>query len=182
MMISNGAKAARSRKVGSSFDELEPEARRIVWATFKTYPVEILYRSLKDAGRQILRFQTGDGLTVRYARLVAPSLGEVFGPALERSVLESRQGRGELPIAEFRFLSTVGVIFGLSVVPLVLHRLAGSAAHAADCFADIRCGGNCFQRDCNRCAVGAIRSLLSTCRLADIVRRPSEHLLHNASP
>ena len=101
------------RNVGSSFDELEPEARRIVWATFKTYPVEILYRSLKDAGRQILRFQAGDGLTVRYARLVAPSLGEVFGPALETSVLESRQGRGELPIAEFRFLSTMGVIFGL---------------------------------------------------------------------
>jgi hypothetical protein len=45
--------------------------------------------------------------------LVAPRLGEVFGPALETSVLESRQGRGELPIAEFRFLSTVGVIFGL---------------------------------------------------------------------
>ena len=101
------------RNVGSSFDELEPEARRIVWGTFKTYPVEILYRSLKDAGRQILRFQAGDGLTVRYARLVAPRLGEVFGPALETSVLESRQGRGELPIAEFRFLSTVGVIFGL---------------------------------------------------------------------
>jgi hypothetical protein len=101
------------RNVGSSFDELEPEARRIVWATFKTYPVEILYQSLKDAGRQILRFQVGDGLTVTYARLVAPRLGEVFGPALERSVLESRQGRGELPIAEFRFLSTMGVIFGL---------------------------------------------------------------------
>jgi hypothetical protein len=60
------------RNVGSSFDELEPEARRIVWGTLKTYPVEILYRSLGDAGRQILRFQAGDGLTPRYARLVAP--------------------------------------------------------------------------------------------------------------
>ena len=91
--------------VGSSFDELEPEARRIVWETLKTYPVEILYRSLKDAGRQILRFQTGDGLTPGYARLVAPTLGEVFSPAVERSVLESKQGQGGLPIAEFRFLS-----------------------------------------------------------------------------
>ena len=101
------------RKVGSSFDELEPEARRIVWGTLKTYPVEILYRSLGDAGRQILRFQAGDGLTPRYAGLVAPRLGEVFGPALETSVLESKQGRGRLPIAEFRFLTTVGIIFGL---------------------------------------------------------------------
>ena len=100
-------------KVGSSFDELEPEARRIVWATLKTYPVAILYRSIKDAGRQILRFQTGDGLTPGYARLVAPTLGEVFSPAVERSVLESKQGQGGLPIAEFRFLHTVGVIFGL---------------------------------------------------------------------
>ena len=100
-------------KVGSSFDELEPEARRIVWGTLKTYPVEILYRSIKDAGRQILRFQAGDGLTPKYARLVAPFLGEVFSPAVERSVLESKQGQGGLPIAEFRVLHTVGVIFGL---------------------------------------------------------------------
>jgi hypothetical protein len=100
-------------KVGSSFDELEPEARRIVWETLKTYPIKILYRSLKDAGRQILRFQTGDGLTPGYARLVSPTLGEVFSPAVERSVLESKQGQGGLPIAEFRFLHTVGVIIGL---------------------------------------------------------------------
>ena len=113
MMISNGAKAARSEMLAAV--SMSSNLRRVVLygATFKTYPVEILYRSLKDAGRQILRFQAGDGLTVRYARLVAPRLGEVFGPALETSVLESRQGRGELPIAEFRFLSTVGVIFGL---------------------------------------------------------------------
>jgi hypothetical protein len=103
------------RNVGKSFDDLEPEARRIVWGTFKMYPAEILYRSLQDAGRQILRFQTGDGLTSIYARLVAPSLGEVFGPVVETSVLESRQGRGGLPIAEFRFLNTVGVIFGLGL-------------------------------------------------------------------
>jgi hypothetical protein len=100
-------------KVGSGFDKLEPEARRIVWGTLKTYPVEILYRSIKDAGRQILRFQTGDGLTPTYARLVAPLLGDVFSPAVEKSVLESRQGQGRLPIAEFRVLHTVGVVSGL---------------------------------------------------------------------
>ncbi|HEX3339683.1 MAG TPA: hypothetical protein VHT68_10985 [Pseudolabrys sp.] len=103
------------RNVGRSFDDLEPEARRIVWGTFKMYPAEILYRSLHDAGRQILRFQTGDGLTSIYARLVAPSLGAAFGPAVETAVLESRQGRGGLPIAEFRVLNTMGVIFGLGL-------------------------------------------------------------------
>jgi hypothetical protein len=90
-------------KVGSSFDELEPEARRIVWETLKTYPIKILYRSLKDAGRQILRFQ-GDGLP-RDTREWFRQLGEVFSPAVE-IVLESRQGRGELPVKIF---STVGL-------------------------------------------------------------------------
>ena len=105
--------ASPFRTVGSSFDELEPEARRIVWGTLKAYPVEILYRSLQDAGRQILRFQAGDGLTPTYARLVAPILSEVFSPAVETAVLESKQGQGGLPIAEFRFLHTVGVVFGV---------------------------------------------------------------------
>jgi len=100
------------RKVGS-FDDLEPEARRIVWGTLKAYPLEILHQSMKDAGRQLLRFQAGDGLTPKYARLVAPHLGEVFSPTVERSVLQSKQGKGELPIAEFRFLHMVGIIFGL---------------------------------------------------------------------
>jgi energy-coupling factor transporter transmembrane protein EcfT len=114
-------------KVGSSLDELEPEARRIVWGTLKTYPVEIFYRSMKDAGRQILRFQAGDGLTPGYARLVAPTLGEVFSPAVERSVLESKQGQGRLPIAEFRLLHMVGVIFGLILC-------LWSFSHGGDCF------------------------------------------------
>ena len=99
--------------VGSSLDEFEPEARRIVWGTLKAYPVEIFYRSIRDAGRQILRFQAGDGLSPTFARLVAPILGEVFSPAVEKSVLESKQGQGELPIPEFRILHAVGLIFGL---------------------------------------------------------------------
>ena len=169
-------------KVGSSFDELEPEARRIVWETLKTYPIKILYRSLKDAGRQILRFQTGDGLTPGYARMVSPTLGEVFSPAVERSVLESKQGQGGLPNCRISVSSHGRCYHRPSVVPVVLYRMAGSASHTANCFADIRFGGDCFERDCNWCTVGAIPSLLSTCHLADIVRRPSECLLHNANP
>ena len=43
------------KKVGT-FDELEPEARRIVWATLLAHPFEILQRAMVDAGRQLLRF------------------------------------------------------------------------------------------------------------------------------
>jgi hypothetical protein len=100
------------RKV-SSFDQLEPEARRIIWGTLKAYPLEILRRALEDAGRQLLRFEAGDGLTQEYAKLVAPSLGDVFGPAIETSVLQSKQGQGRLPIAEFRLLHIVGLVLGL---------------------------------------------------------------------
>src|SRR4029453_4400213 len=120
------------RIVGSRLDELEPEARRIVWGTLKTYPVEILYRSIKDAGRQILRFQTGDGLTPSYARLVAPLLGDVFSPAVEKSVLESKQGQGRLPIAEFRVLHTVGVVSGLVLCLWSFILWRGGAAHKAN--------------------------------------------------
>jgi len=41
------------KKVGT-FDELEPEARRIVWATLLAHPFEILQRAMVDAGRQLL--------------------------------------------------------------------------------------------------------------------------------
>jgi len=100
------------RRVGS-FDQLEPEARRIIWGTLKAYPLEILGRAMEDAGRQLLRFEAGDGLTQEYAKLVAPSLGDVFGPVIETSVLQSKQGQGRLPIAEFRLLHIVGLVLGL---------------------------------------------------------------------
>lgn len=100
------------KQVGS-FDQLEPEARRIVWGTLKTYPLEILRRAIIDAGHQLLRFEAGDGLTREYARLVAPHLGDVFSPAIEKSIVQSKQGQGQLPIAEFRLLHIVGVIFGV---------------------------------------------------------------------
>ena len=67
------------KKVGT-FDELEPEARKIVWATLLAHPFEILQRAMVDAGRQLLRFQAGDGLSQNFARMVAEHLAPVFGP------------------------------------------------------------------------------------------------------
>ena len=61
------------KKVGT-FDELEPEARRIVRATLLAHPFEILQRAMVDAGRQLLRFQAGDGLSQDFARMVAGAL------------------------------------------------------------------------------------------------------------
>src|SRR4029453_9380390 len=56
-------------------------------------------------------------------------------------------------------------------VPVVLYFMAGGAAHKANGFADIRCGGDSFERDCNGCVVRAIRSLLGGYLLVDIVCR-----------
>jgi hypothetical protein len=101
------------QKVGG-FDQLEPEARHIVWATLWTYPLEVLQRAIVDSGRQLLRFQIGDGLTPDFARFVGGYLGDVFGPEVEKSLVESKQGQGRLPIAEFRLLNQVGLIFGVA--------------------------------------------------------------------
>jgi hypothetical protein len=102
------------KKVGS-FDELEPEARRIVRGTLLAHPVEILQRAMVDAGRQLLRFQAGDGVSQEFARLVAEHLAPVFGPGIEKSVIESRQGQGRLPIAEVRQLHKAGLIVALGI-------------------------------------------------------------------
>ena len=102
------------KKVGT-FDELEPEARRIVWATLLAHPFEILQRAMVDAGRQLLRFQAGDGLSQDFARMVAGHLAPVFGPGIEKSLIESKQGQGQLPIAEARQLHIVGLIFAMGI-------------------------------------------------------------------
>ena len=102
------------KKVGS-FDELEPEARRIVRATLLAHPVEIAQRAMVDAGRQLLRFQAGDGVSQEFARLVAEHLAPFFGPGMEKSVIESRQGQGALPIAEVRQLHDAGLIVALGI-------------------------------------------------------------------
>ena len=102
------------KKVGT-FDELEPEARRIVWATLVAHPFEILQRAMVDAGRQLLRFQAGDGLSRDFARMVAGHLAPVFGPGIEKSLIESKQGQGRLPIAEARQLHIAGLIFAAGI-------------------------------------------------------------------
>jgi hypothetical protein len=98
-----------------TFDELEPEARRIVWATLLAHPFDILQRAMIDAGRQLLRFQAGDGLSQDFARMVAGHLAPIFGPGIEKSLIESKQGQGRLPIAEARQLHIVGLIFAMGI-------------------------------------------------------------------
>ena len=102
------------KKVGT-FDDLEPEARKIVWATLLAHPFEILQRATVDAGRQLFRFQAGDGLSQDFARLVAGHLAPVFGPGVEKSLIESKQGQGRLPIAEARQLHIAGLIFAAGI-------------------------------------------------------------------
>ena len=100
------------KKIGT-FDELEPEARRIVSATLRAHPLEILQRATVDAGRQLLRFEAGDGLSQDFAKMVAEHLAPIFGPEIQKSLIRSRQGQGRLPIAEARRLHIVGLVFGL---------------------------------------------------------------------
>jgi hypothetical protein len=47
-------------------------------------PFEILQRAMVGAGRQLLRFQAGDGLSEDFARMVAGHLAPVFGPGIEK--------------------------------------------------------------------------------------------------
>ena len=100
------------RKIGT-FDELEPEARSIVWATLRAHPLEIVQRAIADAARQLLRFEAGDGLSPDFARMVAEHLAPIFGPDVATSLIQSRQGEGRLPIAEARRLHIVGLVLGL---------------------------------------------------------------------
>jgi hypothetical protein len=96
-------------KIGT-FDQLEPEARRIVRSTLQTYPLEILQRAILDAGRQLFRFATGEGLSPYFAQMVAERVDPIFGPEVANSLLESKQGQGRLPVGGFRSLHLVAVI------------------------------------------------------------------------
>lgn len=96
------------KRVGT-FDELEPEARKIVRGTLYSHPYEILRQMFVDAGFQLTRFQAGDGLTPEFARLVGEHVGSVYGTEVGRPVLESKQARDELPIAQFRYVHLIGL-------------------------------------------------------------------------
>jgi hypothetical protein len=99
-------------KVGG-FDVLESEAREIVRGTLRDHPFEILQKAFLDAGRQLLRFRTGDGLLPEYAHWVAGLLHSDFNPETALALSQSRQSQGRLPISEIRPLHLVAVIFGL---------------------------------------------------------------------
>jgi hypothetical protein len=53
-------------KLGN-FDDLEPEARRIVSATLSAYPLDLIEGALLDTGRQLVHAATGDGLSADFA-------------------------------------------------------------------------------------------------------------------
>jgi hypothetical protein len=95
-------------KIGT-FDQLEPEARAIVHGTLSSYPHETIRKSLIDAGLQLARFQAGDGLTKDFARWVGDHVGRVYGGEVGRPFLESKQARGELPVALARYLHLIGL-------------------------------------------------------------------------
>ena len=99
------------KKVGT-FDELEPEARRIVRGTLYSHPYEILRHAFANAAIQVTRFQAGDGLTPEFARWVGEHIGKIYGTEIGRPFIESRQARDELPIVPFRYLHLVGLGLG----------------------------------------------------------------------
>lgn len=112
-------------KIGG-FDDLEPEARRIVAATLSAYPLDILKDALLDTGRQLVHAATGDGLSADFAGIVADSVRPVFadGAAAADALLQSRQGKGELPLQQFRFLhgGFLGIALGFMAWALVARR------------------------------------------------------------
>ena len=95
-------------KIGT-FDQFEPEARAIVRGTLYSHPYEILREALFDAGLQLTRFQAGDGLTQECARWVGEHVGRAYGGDVGRPFLESKQARGDLPVALFRQLHLIGL-------------------------------------------------------------------------
>ena len=70
---------------------------------------------MTNSGHQLLRFGIGEGLSAESLKLVAPYIGEVFGPEVEKSLLRSKQADGGLPIAEFRRLHLLAFPFSLLV-------------------------------------------------------------------
>jgi hypothetical protein len=101
-------------KVGT-FDELEPEARKIVLGTLSSHPLEILCHALINAALQLTRFKAGDGLTAEFARWVGEHVARIYGADVGRPFIESKQARGELPIPTFRYLHLIGLAMGAGI-------------------------------------------------------------------
>jgi hypothetical protein len=100
----------------AELDQLEPEARGIVWGTIRNYPIEILNIALRNSGNLLTLFNIGEGLSPDTVRLVAPYLGDVFGTEVEKSLLRSRQAEDGLPIEEFRQLHLISMLFSACFV------------------------------------------------------------------
>jgi hypothetical protein len=96
------------KKIGT-FDELEPEARKIVVGTLISRPYEVLSDAFFTAALQLSRFQTGKGLTQEFARWVGEHVGRIYGAEVGEPFSESKQARGELPIKNFRYLHLIGL-------------------------------------------------------------------------
>ena len=111
------------KKIGT-FDELEPEARKIVRGTLISHPYEILSHAFINAVLQLSRFDAGDGLTPEFARWVGEHVGRIYGAEVGAPFLESRQRQGLLPIRQFRHLHLIGLAAsaGLWLWLLILRR------------------------------------------------------------
>jgi hypothetical protein len=107
------------KKVGS-FDSLDPEAGEIVRGTLLSRPLEIVGDALINFGTQLLRFQTGDGLSQQFAQMVAGHLKAAYGDRVSQSLRDSRQGRAELPLTEIRTLHSVALALALAFLLYLL--------------------------------------------------------------
>ncbi len=117
------------------FDALEREAGQIVRGTLVSHPIEIMRQAVIDFGEQLTRFQTGDGLTQNFTKLVAEHLTPVYGAELPRLLLESRQGRGELPIDAFRLLHSVALALSAGFLVYLLLFARSYVPPELQCFA-----------------------------------------------
>jgi len=99
------------KKLGT-FDELEPEARKIVRGTLYSHPYEILRHAFVNAALQLTRFQAGDRVTQEFARWVGEHVGKVYGTEVGRPFIESKQAQARLPITPSRYLHLVGLAIG----------------------------------------------------------------------
>ena len=108
-------------KLGS-FDDLEPEARSIVLATLTAYPLDLIGDALLDTGRQLLHTATGDGLSADFAAMVAERVRPVYadGDEVADALLQSRQGKAELPLQQFQFLHRGFLIIALGFIAWAL--------------------------------------------------------------
>ena len=97
------------------FDALEPEARSIVTNTFFAYPYDILHNAMLDSVRQLTRFETGEGLSSLFARMVSENVSRAYGESVGAQFVLSKQGQDLLPVEPFRLLHLIGLAGGATL-------------------------------------------------------------------